>query len=884
MSKREKLDLPKHKNPVDDNACAPYNFVPLPEKVVLAVDEANDLPDHDTFANEGFPHTGYFEVTMETKSPLYIRCPLTRDEFDLDEQDKDRNGHKVDSQTRFADRIKNTPHFFYTSDPIRPVIPSSSLRGMLRGLLEIVSYSKVQWVTDKKLFFRTMDDSVVGKYYRGRMTNNVEAGFLRKQGNRFFIKKCQMARVWRDDLPENLPENLYEGRGPNKTPRWNDPVVQHRQIWVHLATNGQIVQRLDTKHQSDLSEGRLVITGDMQNKRKEFVFLLPSDDTDEIIVSEQMIERFHDDDQLTQWQEKAFHKDKPTTNSRERSGTLNRSLQGQGEPVFFLRENGELTFFGRAQMFRLPYTKHPLDLAPVLLRRPEVVDYAEAIFGFVLTQEAKKDMKKRGIRLPDQGDKAHAYASRVFVTGATVAKALDGLWLSDKAITPKILATPKPTAFQHYLTQQQPNRKRELDHYDSPPPHNTTIRGHKLYWHQGDRTAQQLQPDSEYGELEPTPTSTQHTQFKPVKSGVSFSFRIYFENLSDEELGALCWALHPLGDDKKDYCHSLGMGKPFGMGAVKLDAVLHLNKREERYGSLFNSKGWATGFPETGQRLDDRGELVKKFTDAFETRILEDLKPFQKDGQSVVCSKLADLKRIGMLLKMMEWPGFPAKLPATRNNRSETPEGKPNTRYMTIELNGVPSTQKNEYKDRPVLPDPSADIFGGLTGYAEPSTNKDEPSVSEPHKSDSKSAGEEDKSKAKLPLVESKQSVSKEMTNTGDGKDKSLTNPTIQTDAQSEKSKPSQEAHPATLNILEDLKKTAEEPRQEQTVKTVTSESVVLIAYINQKKARVRTEQGEEIECAAMPNYPKLQANDLFFARVTRQNGNASNAVFDGWK
>lgn len=75
-------------------------------------------------------------------------------------------------------------------------------------------------------------------------------------------------------------------------------------------------------------------------------------------------------------------------------------------------------------------------------------------------------------------------------------------------------------------------------------------------------------------------------------------------------------------------------------------------------------------------------------------------------GPDKSCLHLSELKRIGMLLKLMEWPGFPAD-----------PSGglflanRPNTRYMRVQ-------PQNEYRDRPVLPDPSK--FGPLTGDAAP--------------------------------------------------------------------------------------------------------------------------------------------------------------------
>lgn len=815
MSNHRILNLPKHRNPSRDRtASAPYNFVPLPEAVVTAVNDANELPDHDRYYTDR--HTGYFEVMLMTKSPLYVRCPFTINDFLRQERGEDAN-------LPFREQVRNTPDFFYTRDRNQPVIPGSSLRGMLRSVLEIASYGKMQWVTEKNLFLRTVDDTAVGRHYRGRMTGRVEAGFLRRTADGYVIKVCQMARVERN----RLDDTLYEGSAPNRTPRWDGQPHQWMAVWVCLSSNNRFVKeiRYDQQRDTQWHEGRLVITGDIPGKRREFVFLLPDNDAEEVPVPEEMIERFHDDDQITQWQERAFPKGKPQGGCRERDGMLRKNPPQPGDPVFFLRENGELTFFGRAQMFRLPYRQRPIDLVPEDLRRPEDIDYAEALFGFVRTKRELVDMQNRGViqQIPKQGDKRRAYAGRVFVTDAVLEEGQTDYWLSDDPITPKILATPKPTAFQHYLTQQDPNNRNQLDHYDSPPPHETVIRGHKLYWHQGLSPDQGLTLDqvrefiederARLGQL--AATSTQHTQFKPVKPGVRFRFRIYFENLSDRELGALCWALHPLGDASKEYCHHLGMGKPLGMGTVRLEATLHLTDRPARYGSLFDGDNWQTG-TSTGESLSDRA-ILEHCTREFEQHVLEVL------GLNTRCQHLQQVKRIGMLLKLMEWPGYPAD---PHGGRFLTAQNRPNTRYMMIQ----PS---NEYRYRPVLPDPCAFDLGIC--------NLVDPTPGNP----ASSAG-------------------------------ASTRPGISGQAASSPPQPAEVSERSTRKV--------QRRSSQQARATTKREWVTLIEDVRSGKARVQTEDGEIIVCSNFPPYPMGTAGTRCRADVVRKVGKAERAIFKGWK
>jgi|SRR5579884_611547 len=49
-------------------------------------------------------------------------------------------------------------------------------------------------------------------------------------------------------------------------------------------------------------------------------------------------------------------------------------------------------------------------------------------------------------------------------------------------------------------------------------------------------------------------------------------------------------------------------------------------------------------------------------------------------------------------------------------------------------------------------------------------------------------------------------------------------------------------------------------------------------------KAKVRTEQGEEVSCTGIPFYPVAEAGAKFRADITYANGKAVRAIFKGWK
>ncbi|MEA1866246.1 MAG: TIGR03986 family CRISPR-associated RAMP protein, partial [Euryarchaeota archaeon] len=282
------------------------------------------------------------------------------------------------------------------------------------------------------------------------------------------------------------------------------------------------------------------------------------------------------------------------------------------------------------------------------------------------------DGRTRDLKIKMENGKLNLYAKtaragRVFFTDATLVEpTTDGIWASEEPITPKVLSSPKPTSFQHYLVQNRkkdhnPDNKNSLAHYATPSPDETVIRGCKMYWHKGDIPLKDVKADPANAHA----YHTQHTRIKPVNTGVTFSFRIYFDNLRGYELGALLWVL-ALSGEADEYRHKLGMGKPLGMGAVKIEPKLYISDRIERYKQLFDNNGWAEAVDPV-----DPVWFVKLFEDSM-------LDSLRRGG-----TKLNEVERIKMLLKILEWPGPPPS----------------STRY----LEGM---QPNEYKERPVLPDP----------------------------------------------------------------------------------------------------------------------------------------------------------------------------------
>jgi len=657
------MKLPKQPLQIEESrkALAPYNFVELPEKVVTV--SAEQLPDQDQFHTKR--HTGSIECQLSTESPVYVRAART-----LEQVEK-----KVAS--------KDVPEFFYVQDINEPVIPGSTLRGMLRSLIEIASFGKVAEIAEKRLVYRAVGDTTShGVRYRDSVMLNegkhwdqdsreesyyytplTRAGYMRKRGSDWVIQPAQniggttFARI---RIDERFFSRLTRISNCKNACRIYVKVGPYEYLEVKgsfLRVKGtRVTEASATEDDPAYIAGTLARSGYMFSKKTEAVVYPPDEKAESLELGDELVDAYRA--QISKEQENILGKE----------GVLIK-----GQPVFYtLNEKDEkkVEFFGHCRMLRLPYTKNPRDYVPEELRRESDIDLAEAIFGFTKKLNDSDDRKGK--------PKEKRYAGRVMVSDARLVIGQENVWLSpNRSITPRILASPKPTTFQHYLVQKNPN-KAHLADYASLTPAETVIRGSKLYWHKG---AVGLSDTESKGEVK----EKQATKIKPLRAGVQFQFKVHFENLSQEELGALMWVLQIAADAQ--YRLKVGMGKPLGMGAVKIVSQLRLIDCKERYVDLLGDEDWTKGEKSEADTEKTKQEALR----AFETFVLEGL-----DQKTV--EQFVDLERIQQLLAMLSWPG----------------PGREQTRYMEIERPDPKAKRgkRNEYKERPVLPGPLALVKG----------------------------------------------------------------------------------------------------------------------------------------------------------------------------
>ena len=663
------MSIPQHENPKSNReAVAPYNFVPLPASIRTMAAP----PSHDRYHLDLL--TGKLVCTLTTASPLYVRASQTLAQFQADETPSDP---------------------YYGERKLDLQIPGSSLRGMLRNMVEIVSQSKLNPVTDKPLFFRTVEKSSIGDAYGKRMTQGdpqeggwypkANAGYLELIDGDYFIRPAQEIlgtqhyRV-EEDVARGAIRRLRDMAFQRPNGRWSPERGYkwlRQQVWFkptkpkgHLPRSPQFYAEIKEIRTGGKPEGQgwkrgwFVASGWVPARRgrgKHLHWIVGPP----VIDDQQLIEISDDDMDLY----KEYGGGTSQKIRREKMSVVP-DLPNKPIPCFYTfwkdEEANQRVAFGHTGMFRLPYEQSPAQMLPPQLRDAGL-DLAEAMFGMIDA--------KRG-----------AHAGRVFVTDAKFVGDPRQALMPLQTISTQALSSPKPTSFQHYLTQKNSNNPNALSHYDSST-RETVLRGHKLFWHVGNTDAVKSRLDSS-PEIR---GNDDRSQFRPIKEGQSFTFNIHFENLRAEELGALLWVLDKAADPK--YQLKLGMGKPYGLGSIGLTYQTALTNREARYDDLFDGDSWQSGRVADTTQIDQ----LEKARTQFARWVLANDEASKDDVDQNA--------RIQEFLTMLSWEDRPS----------------PNqTRYMILnEFTGrisVQTGQQGRFSKRPVLPKPTQVVKAPQSG------------------------------------------------------------------------------------------------------------------------------------------------------------------------
>ena len=193
-------------------------------------------------------------------------------------------------------------------------------------------------------------------------------------------------------------------------------------------------------------------------------------------------------------------------------------------------------------------------------------------------------------------------------------------------LTLPILSSPKPTTTAFYLREHDPQAResrwppmlRERNNRGDPPPGflwptyriaEAELSGRKFYRrHAPDISG--LNADA----------NRMNQSVHAIPPGLSFTFRIYFDNLTDQELAALLFALTLMSPDEwkpsdaGQPLHAIGHGKPFGMGAC----AIVVDSLQLDHPDRFRADNWS-GFGQTKTDSSDAAGLRDRIKTFWQT-------------------------------------------------------------------------------------------------------------------------------------------------------------------------------------------------------------------------------------------------------------------------
>ncbi len=527
------------------DAITPYNFVPLPSVV-----EQSDTPtDFDQSKWYSDRHTGWIDVEYEALTPIFTRSD------------------------------KDTVEFAHYGDQA-PVLTGSSLRGMVRAAFEIFTASRMEFVADRRYYYRyfaSREKNLQHQYITNfRADTHLVAGKFVETSTGLVLRVASMPTKGFVVLP--ITDSLVA----TATARYQAIPG----FFMMTATRRGLLRdpaNVGAGHWFKVPEvnscpagtpgavgGWLMIPGPELplrpggTPRHHFqVIIEPDTNYTDYPIPEDVY-----DDYLT-WGQMAH-------GSRFGTADAPRKLR-DGAPAFAVL-NGPLTkvaTLGANMMVALRYLNgaHTVrDREQGTSSRPASTspDMAQSVFGTVSDRKGGFSIRGRVFFEDARWQRPEGQAALPWLDGAN-------------GIRNALLSSPKPTAIQTYLKQgPDPDPAKPtpdaLRHWDSS---DACLRGFKRYWH---RSAEAANAAIGTGIV----NNSQSTNLRPVKPTTKFRGRIRFENLTTLELGALLYSTLLW----QGAAHKFGMGKSLGLGSLKAKLVgISLLDIAQRYSS-FATQGY----------------------------------------------------------------------------------------------------------------------------------------------------------------------------------------------------------------------------------------------------------------------------------------------------
>lgn len=492
----------------------PYNFVSLGDK-----NKVERKPYSDSIGN----NSGKLICSLVNKTPIFTNG----------ETSKTKKGHSLEEFLMVKGK--------YT-------LPSSSIKGEVRNIIEVLTNSCIKNVENERL----------EKRLNAGENNNLKFGIIKKiptDKDSGTIEEAVKIKVNRK-LLNKYKEGFY-------------PIKVSKSILHHYTEDNDIKGKFAINTDEELEkilnngteEAMLWISSYIYNKRFEKIiiaksFIRPKEKRKIYKFS------FNEYKDLLYLIKQRKEREKKTG----KKFYLSEKEEGlkTGDVIIFNETEDEkainLTF---SEIPRLRFELSPLDLVPEEFRPCSNIKnlcFACRLFGS--TGDQKKDSDK-------DKNKDISCIGKVYFTDATMDK--KEAKIVSKPILLKPLGEPHPSLTRFYLRNGT---------YDDKNKIGLIIRGRKFYWHHTNKIEKNY--EEYYDSIKDSAEEKYNASLKFLKPGNKFEFEVSFKNLTDEELGVLIYSL----ELEDNLLHKFGKAKAFGFGSSKITIEKFLLDSKDKYRSF----------------------------------------------------------------------------------------------------------------------------------------------------------------------------------------------------------------------------------------------------------------------------------------------------------
>jgi CRISPR-associated protein (TIGR03986 family) len=481
----------------------PYHFVPLSKWVYMP--DWSHLVSHDIPFSDG--HSGVIEYELTNHTPLCV-------------------GDSDDHQGNLT---------FARSPLKQPIIPASSLKGMLRQVVEIASFGKLNALDNTRLSFRDIS-SAKGNYLANVIgKRQAVAGWIKYDSatRQWLFTSADFCKVKHSDIKQQLQLTVLND---------STAIAKYQICPLHKSTSATISEpkgQQGNKWAENLGKGdthghfvftNKRISSGKSNEPYEFSYFFYPKNTpsNPQQVNQQVADLFSSNTSVEETIK--------NTKYNQVSYLQAHNNTELGMPVFALCTGTKVDFLGFAKMPRAPYKHSTHDMVNnqnKVHHSDAHFDMAELMFG---------TLRDNGLSLK----------SRLSFSDAITTMPAQKLYLSNLLV----LSSPKPSFYPAYIEQKNNNEKSYND-YDS----NAAISGFKRYIA---KAPAELKLASN---AKDNLNVAQKIELCPPQN--IFTGKIVFHNLKTLELAALMWCL-----ELKNSHHQLGHGKPMGAGVVSFNSKI----------------------------------------------------------------------------------------------------------------------------------------------------------------------------------------------------------------------------------------------------------------------------------------------------------------------